>query len=115
MDQPVDLSLVIACYNEGEHLEASVAELFAAMDVTTIRYEAIFVDDCSRDDTREQIGRIIERYPDKAIRRIFHQQNTGRGGAVTDGFRTARGEYTGYLDIDLEVHARYIPACYLAM
>jgi glycosyltransferase involved in cell wall biosynthesis len=29
---------------------------------------------------------------------------------VTDGFRAARGEIVGYLDVDLEVHARYIPA-----
>jgi glycosyltransferase involved in cell wall biosynthesis len=29
---------------------------------------------------------------------------------VTDGFRMARGEIAGYLDVDLEVHARYIPS-----
>jgi len=29
---------------------------------------------------------------------------------VADGFRAARGEIAGYLDIDLEVHCRYIPS-----
>jgi glycosyltransferase involved in cell wall biosynthesis len=29
---------------------------------------------------------------------------------VTEGFRAARGEITGFLDVDLEVHARYIPS-----
>ena len=29
---------------------------------------------------------------------------------MTDGFRAARGEITGFLDVDLEVHARYIPS-----
>jgi hypothetical protein len=29
---------------------------------------------------------------------------------VTDGFRAARGTVAGYLDVDLEVHARYVPS-----
>ena len=29
---------------------------------------------------------------------------------VSDGFRIARGEIAGYLDVDLEVHSRYIPS-----
>ena len=29
---------------------------------------------------------------------------------MTDGFRAARGEIAGYLDVDLEVHCRYIPS-----
>jgi hypothetical protein len=29
---------------------------------------------------------------------------------VTDGFKAARGTIAGYLDIDLEVHCRYIPS-----
>jgi hypothetical protein len=34
----------------------------------------------------------------------------GRGRAVTDGIRIAQGDIVGYIDIDLEVHARYIPS-----
>jgi len=40
---------------------------------------------------------------------ILHEKNQGRGAAVTDGFRAAKGEIAGYIDVDLEVHARYIP------
>ena len=29
---------------------------------------------------------------------------------MTDGFRAARGDVTGYIDVDLEVHCRYIPS-----
>ena len=29
---------------------------------------------------------------------------------MTDGFRAARGEIAGYIDVDLEVHSRYIPS-----
>ena len=41
---------------------------------------------------------------------ILHERNKGRGATVTDGFRAARGEIAGYIDVDLEVHCRYIPS-----
>jgi glycosyltransferase involved in cell wall biosynthesis len=104
------LSLVIACYNEAEQLEQSFAEILETLHDLGRRFEVIFVDDVSRDRTREILRGLPEAYPDVAIRLILHDANTGRGGAVTDGFRAARGEIAGYLDVDLEVHSRYIPS-----
>jgi len=108
---PPDLSLVLACYNEELVIEDSVAEILEVLDGTRYSYELIFVDDCSKDRTRDLIDRLIERYPDKRMSRIFHTENRGRGGAVNDGIRAARGDVAGFIDIDLEVHARYIPSC----
>jgi glycosyltransferase involved in cell wall biosynthesis len=34
---------------------------------------------------------------------------------VLDGIRAARGRFVGFIDIDLEVHARYILPCLLAL
>lgn len=72
-------------------------------------YEIVFVDDVSRDRTREIIARCVAAHPD-TVRAIYHERNTGRGQTVTDGFRAARGAIAGFLDVDLEVHARYIPS-----
>ena len=44
------------------------------------------------------------------LRTILHERNLGRGASVSDGFRAARGEIAGYIDVDLEVHSRYIPS-----
>jgi GTP-binding protein HflX len=44
------------------------------------------------------------------LRVILHDRNCGRGTTVSDGFRAARGGIAGYLDVDLEVHSRYIPS-----
>jgi glycosyltransferase involved in cell wall biosynthesis len=44
------------------------------------------------------------------LRVLLHERNRGRGQTVTDGFRAARGKIAGYLDVDLEVHCRYIPS-----
>lgn len=72
-------------------------------------YEIVLVDDVSRDRTREIIRGLVAAHPD-TVRAIFHEKNTGRGQTVTDGFRAARGAIAGFLDVDLEVHARYIPS-----
>jgi len=104
---PPDLSLVIPCYNEGEHLRQSVADLLEVLDQLTLEAEVLFVDDGSRDDTREQIAEICARDP--RCRSIFHERNRGRGAAFKTGFAATTGRVTGFLDIDLEVHALYVP------
>ncbi len=111
----LDLSLVIACYNEEPLLEKSVKEIFRILDTTRWNYELIFVDDLSRDKTREIIDGIMETYKDKKIKKIFHEKNVGRGGTVSDGIRIAAGEVVGFIDIDLEVDALYIPSCVMAI
>jgi hypothetical protein len=39
----------------------------------------------------------------------------GRGGTVSDGIRVACGRFVGFIDVDLEVHARYILPCLIAL
>jgi glycosyltransferase involved in cell wall biosynthesis len=104
------LSLVLACYNEAEHLEASFSEIRDTLEQARFPYEIIFVDDVSRDRTREILARIVAEHPQLQLRTILHERNRGRGATVSDGFRAARGAITGYIDVDLEVHSRYIPS-----
>jgi glycosyltransferase involved in cell wall biosynthesis len=111
----VDLGLVLACYNEAPHFAQSMHEILKTLDDTRWSYEIIFVDDGSRDGTRALIDAYIAAHNQRRMRRIFHEHNTGRGGAVSDGFRAAAATIVGYIDIDLEVHARYIPACVRAI
>jgi glycosyltransferase involved in cell wall biosynthesis len=105
----VDISIVIACYNEEPLLVESVKKIMVIMDATHWNYELIFVDDCSRDNTRQIINRIIAENPKHLLKKNFHEKNMGRGKTVTDGILLAEGTYVGYLDIDLEVGAHYIP------
>ena len=112
---PIDLSVVLACYNEELVIEDSVAQIVEVLDSTRFSYEIIFVDDCSKDRTRELIHKAIRRYPDRRMSRIFHERNKGRGGTVADGMRVAQGDVVGFIDIDLEVHARYVPSCVVAV
>jgi glycosyltransferase involved in cell wall biosynthesis len=111
----LDLSLVLACYNEEVVIEDSVDQIIQVLDNTQYSYQIIFVDDCSTDRTRTLIDRVIDQYPEHRMTKILHEQNKGRGGTVSDGIRAAVGEVAGFIDIDLEVHARYVPSCVQAV
>lgn len=115
LSEKIDLSIVIACYNERPVLRQSVAELVDVMSITRYHnsYELIFVDDVSKDDTVDIILDLMEEYPQVSMKLIRHEKNTGRGRTVTDGILAARGKIAGFLDIDLETPARYIPAAAL--
>ena len=104
------LSLILACYNEEEILAESFREIRETLDGLGRSYEIVFVDDVSRDRTREILREIVAQNPAVSLNVILHEQNRGRGATVTDGFRAARGEIAGYIDVDLEVHPRYIPS-----
>jgi glycosyltransferase involved in cell wall biosynthesis len=108
--RPPRVSVVLACYNEAEHIETSFAEIRETLIQTGWPFEILLVDDLSRDSTREILRRIVESHPHLDLQLILHERNRGRGATVTDGFRAARGAIAGYLDVDLEVHCRYIPS-----
>jgi glycosyltransferase AglD len=105
-----ELSVVLACYNEEEVLERSFPEIVGSLQQAGRPFEILFVDDNSRDRTRAIIESLVAAHPDLDIGVLLHERNQGRGATVTDGFRAARGAIAGYLDVDLEVHSRYIPS-----
>lgn len=104
-----NFSLVLACYNEMAVLETSLEEIRNVLDNTRLTYEIIFVDDFSTDGTRERLEGIVRDGRYENVRLLLHEKNLGRGRAVSDGIRSASGEVAGFIDIDLETHARYIP------
>lgn len=115
LEPSLDLSLVLACYNEEAIFERNVLEILKTLERTRWSYEIIFVEDCSQDRTRELIDRFIASHPGYRLSRVFHDKNVGRGGSVADGFWQAKGRMMGFIDIDLEIHSRYIPTCLLAL
>lgn len=104
---PCDLSVVIACYQEATHLVESVRQLVATLDGLGRSYELIFLDDQSTDGTAAIVADLVRGHPNR--RAVYHERNVGRGGTVSEGFQLAHGRIVGFLDIDLEVHCRYLP------
>lgn len=102
-----DLTLVVPCYNEAPHLRESVRAVLEVLDNSRFDYELVFVDDCSQDETRTVIEELCADSP--RCRFIFHAVNRGRGAAFKTGFAESTGRITGFIDIDLEVAAHYVP------
>ncbi len=112
-----DLSVVIACYLDAPHVYENSMRLANYFLATRLNVEFIFVEDCSPDHTRAEIERTVEelKKTSLATKTLFHQSNTGRGGAVMDGIRLASGNIVGFIDIDLEhLHDAILPM-YLEM
>ena len=105
-EQNLDLSIILACYNEEDILIDSFKKIKEVLDKTFFKYEIIFVDDYSKDSTVELISVIMKENDN--VRLIRHSRNMGRGKAVEDGIKASQGKIAGFLDIDLQVPAHYI-------
>lgn len=109
MAEKCDVSLILTCYNEAEHFSKSAAKIIETLDQTDYSWEIIFVDDASVDKTSLMIKNIIKKYPRKQLSAYFHKGNQGRGASVSEGIQKAQGKIAGYMDIDMEIPADYIP------
>jgi glycosyltransferase involved in cell wall biosynthesis len=101
------VSLTIPCYNEGSFIFKAVKELEQVMDESPYKYEIILFDDKSSDATARNIAEIAKK--NSKVRAFFHARNQGRGQTVKDAIMKAGGEIVGFVDIDLEVAAHYVP------
>ena len=93
------LSIVIPVYNERNTIE----EILGAVEKAPLpegidEKEIIVVDDCSRDGTGDFLL-ALKKAPFKVL---FHEKNTGKGGALKTGFRSATGDIVLIQDADLE-------------
>lgn len=109
----VDVTVVVPCYNEAPLLARNAIEVRQVIEASGYTVEFIFVDDCSADTTRDIILQIESQWPN--TRHIFNAENQGRGGTFMVGARQASGRYIGFLDIDLEVSAGYLPQVLAAL
>ena len=98
---PVELSVVIPVYNESAVLAALFARLYPALDALGLRYEVLFVNDGSRDDSARILSDQYRRRPD-VTRVILFNGNFGQHRAILAGFEYSRGQRIVTLDADLQ-------------
>ncbi len=92
-------SVIMPIFNEGHHIRANIARTLAVLrPIGPI--ELIPVDDGSADNSREQLDQAAHEWPE--VRPVF-LNHAGKGEALRQGTRAARGEWAIFLDADLEL------------
>ncbi|KZL89581.1 glycosyltransferase family 2 protein [Clostridium magnum] len=93
-------SIVVPLYNEELVIDESYKRLKKVMDSTKENYEIIFVNDGSRDKTREKAEIICRN--DERIKLINFSRNFGHQAAITAGMDLAYGDAVVVIDADLQ-------------
>jgi glycosyltransferase involved in cell wall biosynthesis len=92
---PIEYSIIVPCFNEGQVIQHVVTSLRAFLaQQAEISYEIIVVDDCSTDDTPEILKRL------EGIKIIRHPINRGYGASIKTGIRQAQGVFVATFDGD---------------
>ena len=95
------LSIVVPCYNEEEVLRETISQLsVACASLRNLQVEMIFVDDGSRDRTRQLLKEHASK--DLRIKVIGLARNFGHQVAVTAGLDAANGHAVVIIDADLQ-------------
>ena len=101
------ISVVIPVFNEEGNLEALHTRLSALESAGGDRYEFLFVDDGSRDSSREVIRRLAA--ADPRVRYLFFSRNFGHEQATTAGLDHVQGDAAVIIDSDLQDPPELIP------
>lgn len=101
------LSIVIPAYNEVESLPVLAAEIQAVCEREGIAYEAVIIDDGSKDGTFACVQALSAK--DARISGVQFRRNCGKAAALSEGFARARGKYVITMDADLQDNPAEIP------
>jgi len=91
------LSIVIPAYNEEARIEAVLRNYCESFPTQ----EIIVVCNGCTDNTPNIAGDLCASY--SQIRALAFEEKMGKGGAIVEGFRVARGDVVGFVDADESV------------
>lgn len=104
---PDGVSVVIPVYNSAEILPELIDRLEPVLRQISKPFEAVLVNDGSRDNSWEVIQRLSRQHP--WVRGIYFMRNYGQHNALLCGLRAARYAVTITMDDDLQHPPEEIP------
>ena len=96
----MELSIVIPLLNENESIEELHQWISTSLDKHKYKYEIIFVDDGSTDNSWSVITRLAKKNTN--TRGILFSKNYGKSQALHAGFKSSKGEFIITMDADLQ-------------
>lgn len=106
----MDISVVIPLFNEEESLNELASWVKEVCEKNRFRFEMIFVDDGSTDNSWSVVETLSETYEE--VRGIKFRRNYGKSAALNEGFTEASGDVVITMDADLQDNPEEIPALY---
>lgn len=103
------LSLIIPVFNEEKNIEIFY-KAFLSVIKNLNKYEIIFVDDGSKDNTLNIIKSLIVK--DNNIKYISFSRNFGKESAIYAGLKKSIGDYVVVMDVDLQDPMELLPEMY---
>jgi dolichol-phosphate mannosyltransferase len=95
-----EISILVPVYNEQGNILPMAREVQAAMLLTGLHYELVFIDDASTDRTWHEIQQAKQ--IDSHVRAFRHQRNAGQSAALWSGIRLTSSPLIATLDGDLQ-------------
>lgn len=99
----LSVSVIVPCHNES----GNVAECARRVPDMGAGTEIVFVDDGSKDSTREEIRAVMRE--DSRVRLVAYDTNHGKANAVRAGFDAAHNDVLMILDADMTVRPEDLP------
>lgn len=109
--QMTKVSIVIPVYNEAATVQDLVRLVVKAPLPDGLKREIICVNDCSKDNTAAKLDELPRIFPDVEFTIRHKPVNEGKGAALRDGFKLAKGDCILIQDADLE----YDPQDYIKL
>lgn len=95
------ISIVVPCYNEQEALYYFYQEVARlALEMASVNFEFIFVDDGSQDDTLLHLKEMQRK--DSRVKYLSFSRNFGKESAIYAGLKNSGGDYVAIMDADLQ-------------
>jgi glycosyltransferase involved in cell wall biosynthesis len=92
-------SIIVPAYNESARIGGTLERILQHLKDQKWNAEIIVVNDGSRDDTTDVVGRFVTEH--REVRLIENPGNQGKGYAVRNGMLNARGKVLLFTDADL--------------
>jgi len=103
----LDVTVVLPCYNEQDHVLLELERITAAMDASGFSYELLVIDDKSTDGTLDILKQALPSYP--RMRLMPFRVNGGSGTARRIGTAQACGRVVVWTDADMTYPNERIP------
>ncbi|MEF9919533.1 MAG: glycosyltransferase [Erysipelotrichaceae bacterium] len=108
------LSIVVPCYNEMETVSIFYRETTKVVENMDMKYEIIFVNDGSKDNTLSELQKLYEEHKD-VVRVIDFSRNFGKEAGLLAGLEYAKGDFVTVMDVDLQDPPEFLPLMFETM